>query len=81
VFSFKAIKRAKKLNFQVLDIDETKPHWKEAFLHPKQTMNMLIQLAEHNPSLAKPGEAWDGIWSGTLLIYMYIYNIIWLYTP
>jgi len=27
-------------------------------------MNMLIQLAEHNPSLAKPGEAWDGSWSG-----------------
>ena len=41
-----AVARAEALGFTVVGIDETDPEWKEAFVHPKSTHGVLIQLAE-----------------------------------
>lgn len=41
-----AIARGEKLGFDVVGIDTTGSNWKEAFLHPRSTHGVLIQLAE-----------------------------------
>jgi hypothetical protein len=52
------------LGLEVLKYNETKPHWKEVFLHPKQSLGTLIQLAEYNPHLKVKNQAWDAQWDG-----------------
>jgi hypothetical protein len=49
----------------VVSISDKKEHWKEAFIHPKSSMNLVTQLAEWNPRLAKEkGIGWDISWNG-----------------
>jgi catechol 2,3-dioxygenase-like lactoylglutathione lyase family enzyme len=59
-----AMKRAADLGLEIVKYNDKKPHWKEAFLHPKQALGMLIQLAEYDPNLKVKGQAWDEHWEG-----------------
>jgi methylmalonyl-CoA/ethylmalonyl-CoA epimerase len=54
-----AVGRARDLGYDIVGLDDTKPWWKEAFLHPKQAHGIVVQLAEANPELG--GE--EGSWS------------------
>lgn len=38
--------RAEGLGYQLVGYDDRSPHWKEAFLHPKQAQGIVVQLAE-----------------------------------
>ena len=38
--------RAEELGFPVVGLDLTDPEWKEAFLHPKEAMSIVVQLVE-----------------------------------
>lgn len=58
------MKRARDLGLEIVKYDDSKPHWKEAFLHPKHALGILIQLAEYNPNLKVKGQAWDENWEG-----------------
>lgn len=42
----RAVRRATELGFTVTGFDDSIEEWKEAFLHPKSTSGVLIQLAE-----------------------------------
>src|SRR6185295_19201868 len=53
----KAIEHAQTLGFRVVRADESKPSWKEAFLHPKSALGIVVQLAESNPGLG--GDTWS----------------------
>jgi methylmalonyl-CoA/ethylmalonyl-CoA epimerase len=52
-----AVERAVGLGFAVIGRDESNPSWKEAFLHPKQALGIVVQLAESNPELG--GGSWS----------------------
>ncbi len=41
-----AVRRATELGFTVTGFDDSIEEWKEAFLHPRSTSGVLIQLAE-----------------------------------
>jgi len=41
-----ACARARAQGYQIVGLDDTDPHWKEAFLHPKQAQGIVVQLAE-----------------------------------
>lgn len=41
-----AVERATALGFTVVGVDDSDPEWKEAFIHPKSSNGVLIQLAE-----------------------------------
>jgi catechol 2,3-dioxygenase-like lactoylglutathione lyase family enzyme len=38
--------RAEAHGYQIVGYDDRSPHWKEAFLHPKQAQGIVVQLAE-----------------------------------
>jgi hypothetical protein len=38
--------RAKGLGYEIVGYDDRDPRWKEAFLHPKQAMGIVVQLVE-----------------------------------
>lgn len=42
----RACERAGELGYDVVGFDDSDPAWKEAFLHPKQAMGIVIQLVE-----------------------------------
>ena len=41
-----ACQRAEAQGYQIVGYDDASPHWKEAFLHPKQALGIVVQLAE-----------------------------------
>jgi methylmalonyl-CoA/ethylmalonyl-CoA epimerase len=41
-----AVEAAKALGFTVVGFDDSDPTWKEAFVHPKSSNGVLVQLAE-----------------------------------
>lgn len=41
-----AVDAAKALGFKVVGFDDSDPTWKEAFVHPKSSNGVLVQLAE-----------------------------------
>jgi hypothetical protein len=45
-----ACAQAEELGFPVVARDDSDPEWKEAFLHPKGAMSIVVQLVEHRPS-------------------------------
>ncbi|MEX2205911.1 MAG: VOC family protein [Myxococcota bacterium] len=48
--------RAEKLDYTVVGMDHSDPHWQEAFLHPKQAQGLVVQMVESSP---RPGgEDW-----------------------
>lgn len=38
--------RAEAHGHKIVGVDDSDPHWKEAFLHPKQALGVVVQLAE-----------------------------------
>ncbi|MEE8581350.1 MAG: VOC family protein [Myxococcota bacterium] len=38
--------RAESLGYRVVGFDDSNPHWREAFLHPRQAMGIVVQFAE-----------------------------------
>jgi methylmalonyl-CoA/ethylmalonyl-CoA epimerase len=41
-----ACERARDRGYEIVGYDDSHPHWKEAFLHPKQALGIVVQLAE-----------------------------------
>lgn len=41
-----ACRRAAALGYDVVGVDESDPAWKEAFLHPKQALGIVVQMVE-----------------------------------
>ena len=59
------VTRAEQLGFRVVGYDDSHEYWKEAFLHPKSAMGIVIQLVEtshhdheewEHPQIAPPAE-------------------------
>ncbi len=44
-----ACRRAVAHGYQIVGRDDSNPQWKEAFLHPKQALGIVVQLAEAVP--------------------------------
>lgn len=42
-------RQAERLGYDIVGRDESDPSWKEAFLHPKQALGIVVQLAEGGP--------------------------------
>lgn len=49
-----ACERALGHGYQIVGYDASNPEWKEAFLHPKQALGIVVQLAEAAPEPARP---------------------------
>lgn len=47
-----AVEHLKGQGIECFDLDDSNPDWKEAFIHPRDALGVLIQLAEY------PEEAW-----------------------
>ncbi len=43
--------RAESLGYRVVGYDASSPSWKEAFLHPKEALGIVVQFAESHPEL------------------------------
>jgi hypothetical protein len=55
-----ACDRARARGYEIVGHDE-RPGWAEAFLHPKQALGIVIQLAEEHP-FPEGTEAWNAGW-------------------
>ncbi len=56
-----ACDRAEGHGYTIVGYDESKPGWKEAFLHPKQALGIVVQFAETKPSREGGGRRpWQG---------------------
>ena len=51
-----AAERARSLGYDVVGYQDVHPSWKEAFLHPKQALGIVVQLAEKGTS---DGDSWN----------------------
>ena len=56
-----ACERAESLGYQIVGYDDSSEHWREAFLHPKQAMGIVVQMVEHVPHDHEDGgpPGWD----------------------
>jgi hypothetical protein len=45
-----ACRRAEAYGYQIVGYDDSNLQWKEAFLHPKQALGIVVQLAESIPA-------------------------------
>ena len=46
--------RAEAAGYDIVSRDDSDPTWKEAFLHPKQALGIVVQFAESGPSHGTP---------------------------
>jgi methylmalonyl-CoA/ethylmalonyl-CoA epimerase len=53
-------RRAERHGYGIVGRDESDPSWKEAFLHPKQALGIVVQLAEARALSGAPGAAPPG---------------------
>ena len=44
-----AAERVRKLGYDVVGYNDDSPYWKELFIHPKQALGIVVQLAEEHP--------------------------------
>jgi methylmalonyl-CoA/ethylmalonyl-CoA epimerase len=51
--------RAERAGYDVVGRDDTDPEWKEAFLHPKQALGIVVQFAESAAGDEGPGPHWQ----------------------
>jgi len=49
-----ACARAKAHGYEIVEENETNPYWKEAFLHPRQALGIVVQFAESARGGAAP---------------------------
>ncbi|MFW5925312.1 MAG: VOC family protein [Myxococcota bacterium] len=53
--------RAEALGYRIVGFDDSRPRWKEAFVHPKSApVGVVVQMAELD--LDAPGEGWRADW-------------------
>jgi len=51
--------RAERAGYDVVGRDDTDPEWKEAFLHPKQALGIVVQFTESAGGDDGPGPHWQ----------------------
>ncbi len=59
-----AVGHAESLGYEVVGARLDRPHWKEAFLHPRSAHGVLIQLAEWTDRDAPPGVTIETVLGG-----------------
>jgi methylmalonyl-CoA/ethylmalonyl-CoA epimerase len=60
-----AAERVRSLGWDVVGYNDDSPYWKELFLHPKQALGIVVQLAEEHP-LPEGMPAWNAGWDAPL---------------
>jgi len=54
--------RARAHGYEIVGRDDSDPSWKEAFLHPRQALGIVVQLAEAHPEpVPRPSEPPPGV--------------------
>lgn len=53
-----ACERAEAHGYKIVGYDDSSPRWQEAFLHPKQALGIVVQLAA-SPSGSEPLRPWE----------------------
>lgn len=56
----RACDRAVGCGFRIVSYDDTDPDWAEAFLHPKEALGLVVQLAETHPTSGAPRRPFAG---------------------
>ena len=56
-----AAERVRRFEYEVVGYNDDSPYWKELFLHPKQALGIVVQLAEEHP-LPEGMPAWNAGW-------------------
>jgi methylmalonyl-CoA/ethylmalonyl-CoA epimerase len=56
-----AAERVRRFGYDVVGYNDESPYWKELFIHPKQALGIVIQLAEEHP-LPEDMPAWNAGW-------------------
>jgi len=56
-----AAERVRRFGYDVVGYSDDSPYWKELFIHPKQALGIVIQLAEEHP-LPEDMPAWNAGW-------------------
>ena len=56
-----AAERVRRGGWDVVGYNDDSPYWKELFLHPKQALGIVVQLAEEHP-LPEGMPAWNAGW-------------------
>lgn len=55
-----AAEAARSHGYEPVGYDDSNPGWKECFLHPKQALGIVVQIAESHPELdGEWGAGWD----------------------
>jgi methylmalonyl-CoA/ethylmalonyl-CoA epimerase len=56
-----ACERAEAAGYQIVGHDDSNPEWQEAFLHPRQALGIVVQLAASEPAPrgARRGRRWE----------------------
>ena len=57
-----AAERVRSFGYDVVGFNDDFPYWKELFVHPKQALGIVIQLAEEHPLPEGMAEAWNAGW-------------------
>ena len=56
-----AAARVRRLGWDVVAYNDDSPYWKELFLHPKQALGIVVQLAEEHP-IPEGMDPWNAGW-------------------
>jgi methylmalonyl-CoA/ethylmalonyl-CoA epimerase len=56
-----AAERVRRFGYDVVGYNDDSPYWKELFIHPKQALGIVVQLAEEHP-LPEGMPAWNAGW-------------------
>jgi methylmalonyl-CoA/ethylmalonyl-CoA epimerase len=56
-----AAERVRSFGYDVVGYNDESPYWKELFIHPKQALGIVVQLAEEHP-LPEGMPAWNAGW-------------------
>jgi methylmalonyl-CoA/ethylmalonyl-CoA epimerase len=55
-----ACARARAQGYEIVGLDESDPHWQEAFLHPRQALGIVVQMAQFTAAGApRPPRRWE----------------------
>jgi len=57
-----AAERVRRFGYDVVGYNDDFPYWKELFVHPKQALGIVIQLAEEHPLPEGMAETWNAGW-------------------
>lgn len=53
-----ACARAQAHGYRIVGLDESDPHWKEAFLHPRDALGIVVQLAQVSAAAEAEPSGW-----------------------